>query len=285
MTSIYFACFHSDKPKRLSGSGSFLTVETAISRGEWPYDNGDDPSFYVARQGGPLTWGVCRQDLRNSITKGSVVVFFSFTTLATGEILYRLCAVATVEDRLDHRALQRDARLLLFRHLYSNGLITYENNGWRYDETDRSPSQRHHDWLWRIANHRGITKKRFAQKHAEVYRDGWFSDQEVVSGRLPLADNYILFSTSPDRTFISPNPPTVAIAVKGQHEQWTDRTLQSMTVGKAASLADNGRDYLRVVNKSGRNVHRQIHVTMPDHDAGTWRAALIAALTGASART
>jgi hypothetical protein len=64
-------------------------LEKAIIDGEWPYDNGDDPSFYVARRGGLLTWGVCRQDVRNSIEPGSIVVFFAYTS-KDGAVYYRL---------------------------------------------------------------------------------------------------------------------------------------------------------------------------------------------------
>ena len=137
-TAIYLVCFHSEKPESLEGSErQFRKVETAILNDEWPYDNGDDPSFYVSRQGGRLTWGVCRQDLRKAIEKDSIVVFFSFTSLPNNEILYRLCAVATVDDKVDHRKVHSDRRLRQFRKFYINGLITPEKGGWRYDETDR----------------------------------------------------------------------------------------------------------------------------------------------------
>jgi hypothetical protein len=117
-TAIYLVCFHSVKPTSLHGAkGQYLAVETAILNGEWPYDNGDDPSFDVARRGGLLTWGVCRQDLRNSIITGSIVVFFSFTPLVTDEILYRLCGVATVTDKMNHCAIHRDHRFSQHRHL------------------------------------------------------------------------------------------------------------------------------------------------------------------------
>jgi len=282
-TAVYLVCFHSEKPRSLDGSErQYRKVETAICHDEWPYDNGDDPSFYVARQGGRLTWGVCRQDLRNAIAKGSIVVFFSFTPVTNDEILYRLCAIATVDDKLDHRDLHRDHRFSQFRQLYINGLITPENDGWRYDETDRRSSQGHKDWLWRMADHRGITQGQFNKQYAEIYRDGWFPDSAVVSRKLPLADNYVVFSTGPDRGFISSDPPEVAMAVKGQREKWTDRKLQEITVGKAASLAKGGRDYLRVANKSGRNVHRQIRFERPADQASGWRDELIAALKEAT---
>jgi hypothetical protein len=192
-TAIYLVCFHSQEPETLDRCDrQFLTVERAIQNHEWPYDNGDDPSFYVSRKGGPLTWGVCRQDLRNSIAKGSIVVFFSFTPLAKGDVLYRLCAVETVADKLDHTAVYVDKRFSSFRELYLNTLITPENGAWRYDETDRRRDQRHGDWLWRIADHRGIMQERFNAKYAGIYRSGLLPTPMANSAKLRLGDNYIL---------------------------------------------------------------------------------------------
>ncbi len=108
LTSVYLLCFHSQMPSSLDGSSrQFLLVEQAIRDRLWPYDNGDDPSFYVARKAGPLTWGVCRQDVRNSIPSGSFTAFFSFTEMTNGEVLYRLCAVTTVIDKIDVRAFHQ----------------------------------------------------------------------------------------------------------------------------------------------------------------------------------
>ena len=285
-TAVYLVCFHSQEPESLVGcERQFLTVECAIKNQEWPYDNGDDPSFYVARKGGPLTWGVCRQDLRNSIAKGSIVVFFSFTPLAQGEVLYRLCAVETVADRLDHRAVHRDRRFSRFRGLYLNTLITPEIGDWRYDETDRHPKQRHSDWLWRIADHRGMTQDEFDAKYKVIYRNRRIPQGTVDSAKPFLADNYILFTTPPDRAYISPSPPEVAVAVKGRHEGWCNRRLQSLTVLTASAFLKSGRDYLRVANSSGRNVHRQLRFDMPSDEAGKWRDALIAAVKEATGRT
>jgi hypothetical protein len=270
-------------PETLRGAErQYRVVETAIRDAEWPYDNGDDPSFYAARKGGRLTWGVCREDLRNAITTESIVVFFSFTPISHDEILYRLCAVATVEAKLDHRSIHRDRILSKLRALYINGLISPERGGWRYDETDRRSSQRHKDWLWRIACHRGIAKEKFKKKYAAIYRDEWFPDGAVADDQLRLAGNYILFSTTPDMGFISRDPPVVAVAAKGKSERWIDPKLQGLTVGKAAAFLKSGRDYLRVANRSGRNVHRQIHFDMPADEAIAWRDSLIAALKEAT---
>jgi hypothetical protein len=61
-TQICLAWYHSAKSETLRGSDrQYRIVETAIRDAEWPYDNGDDPSFHVARKSGRLTWGVCRK--------------------------------------------------------------------------------------------------------------------------------------------------------------------------------------------------------------------------------
>jgi hypothetical protein len=45
---------------------------------EWPFDHGDDPSFRSSqRLRGRVTWGVCRQNVRNQLRPGDVVVFFA----------------------------------------------------------------------------------------------------------------------------------------------------------------------------------------------------------------
>ena len=59
-TEIYLIPYHSYQPdSRINAAfGRFACVEKAIAAGEWPYDNGDDPSFFAARRDhGLLTWG------------------------------------------------------------------------------------------------------------------------------------------------------------------------------------------------------------------------------------
>jgi hypothetical protein len=100
-TDVYFVPYHSNPRQDFNGcSGQYAVVERAINQTGWPYDNGDDPSFYAQHQGALLTWGVCRQQIRNAIRPGSIVVFFSFT----GEgctTCYRMAAVVTVAEKLD----------------------------------------------------------------------------------------------------------------------------------------------------------------------------------------
>ncbi|MGC1187787.1 MAG: hypothetical protein WA871_10375 [Candidatus Acidiferrales bacterium] len=273
-TAIYLVCYHSEPGLHLDGSsGQFAIVENAILAGEWPYDNGDDPSFHIARRGGPLTWGVCRQELRNSIKPGSIVVFFSFMP-RTQRIRYRLTAAATVTDTLDRRVIFADPRFRDYRDLYLNLLIKPTKDGWRYGENDRERDARHKDWLWRIAIH-GRRKESFKSRNRKIYSSGRFADGDVL-----IAANYILFSPKRTETYIATNPPKVAEATKekGATEIWSDSELRRLTVEKAGSNLDSGRDYLRVPNLSGRNVHRQIRFTLPSEEAVTWRQSLISAL-------
>ena len=277
--SVYLVCFHSESDGSLENAGGqFLRVEESIRAGEWPYDNGDDPSFYVARMGGPLTWGVCRQDLRNSICRGSVVVFFSFSSLGRSRFLYRLCAVSTVIDKVDVRAVYSDRRFSEFRDSYINCLIRPERNGWRHDESNRDKSQSHDDWLWRIADHRGCSKKKFETTHRGVYKSDVISKEAMTSGELTLADNYVVLASAWPLAYMPRNPPEVAIARVGGHEKWNNKILRQLTVGQAARCLPNGRDYLRCINSSNRNVHRQIRFTMSEEEVILWRRELICAL-------
>ena len=272
-TSIYLVCYHSE-PGHMQGSeGQCAAVEAAIEKREWPYDNGDDPSFYVARKcGGRLTWGVCRQDLRNAIRTGSIVVFLSFDP-SVRPIPYRLSAVATVEQKLNRRAAYLHPQLR--GKPYINTLIRPVNGGWRHEETDRPDWARHHDWLWRLADHRGITQRQFDQVYGSIYNRGFLSNAQLRNG-LRFASNYILFSDAATETYICPRPPFVAMAGTGKHEKWSNLVLEALTVGTAARYLTSGRDYLRTSN-SGRP-HRQIHFEMPAEKAKEWRRQLIAAL-------
>ena len=278
-TNIFLIPYHSEPGQDLSGaSGQFETVETAILAEEFPYDNGDDPSFYVERHDGRLTWGVCRPNVRTQLKVGDVVVFFSFTSLPPGlkEVLYRITAVATVEAKLDHRAAFTDRRLN--RSRYINTLIRPDTGGWRYHESDRRQEARHENWFWRIADRQRLSKKRFKEKYSAVYGAKRFTDADVASRTAPLDGNYILFSHNLDETCVAPVPPDVAIATKGEREQWFHNRLQGLTVSTAKEHGE--RDYLRT---QGRGyVHPPIRFTMLEDEATEWRAKLIAALRKAA---
>lgn len=125
-TRIYFApCHATSEDSRISPCGSTIAAfKNAVKREYWPYDNGDDPSFYASRKfGGQLSWGICRQDVRNKLHQGDMVVFFSFRKFKeTGDSEYRLCALATVDRKVRQIDLWHDTSLENYRK-YFNLLI------------------------------------------------------------------------------------------------------------------------------------------------------------------
>jgi hypothetical protein len=252
-------------------SGQFAVVERAITAGEWPYDNGDDPSFYVARRhGGSLTWGICRQDVRTAIRPGSIVVFFSYTK--TGTVYrYRISAVATVAEKVDHRFVFNDPRFEAHADKYLNLLIRPENDGWKYDESDRHKSHRHRDWLWRIADHTGLTADAFNTRYQPFRERGSFP-----AGGVSMAKNYVVFSSAPEETYISPNPPEVAVAERGRHETWVEGELKRLTIDKAAQLHKRKRGFLR--SRGFGYVHPELRFEMASDEAAHWRLSLMSAL-------
>lgn len=288
MTQIYLVVYGSTLRANFKDcSGQFERVERATADAEWPYDVGDDPSFFVARRNGLLTWGVCRQDVRTAIHRHtangepSVVVFFSFTKAVRREPMhYRLSAVATVAETVDRRDVFRDSRFRGRTDEYLNLLIRPQCDGWEYDESYRPKRERHYDWLWRIAAHEGLSQKAFTQKYRRIYEKLWFPDGAVAMQR-----NYIIFSSSPDETYIASNPPEVATAVPGKHEHWHRHhylsQLKQLTVDQARELHCAGRNFLRSTNV--QRAHPQIRFEMPEDAALSWRRSLISCLRSAHA--
>ena len=122
-TQIYIAPFHAVSDISLvSPCGSVAAAfKKSVRLQDWPYDNGDDPSFYAARKfGGQLSWGICRQDVRNKLCPGDIVVFFSFRKFKeTGHSEYRLCALTTVERSVSQIDLWRDNSLRSYRRYFN----------------------------------------------------------------------------------------------------------------------------------------------------------------------
>jgi hypothetical protein len=48
-----------------------------------------------------------------------------------------------------------------------------------------------------------------------------------------MARNYVVFSSTPDETYLSPNPPDVAIAERGEREVWLNASLKHLTIDMA----------------------------------------------------
>lgn len=260
----------------VSPCGSTIALfKKAVSQQDWPFDGGDDPSFYAARKfGGQLSWGVCRQDVRNNLRSDDVVVFFSFRKFEeTGDSEYRLCAIATVERKVSQMEVWQDRNLRLYKK-YFNLLIRPSKSargGWEHFEPT---SQVHNDWLWRIADHDGLRKKNFKV----IQKTDCLEPKATVRGnRVVIARNYVLFSADPDKTHVLFEPPVVAWHSKGKAaEEWNRDKFSQSVRGLTLEMAEraNGRwRSLRIRNS--QRAHRHIVFELTRSEAERWRAGFL----------
>jgi hypothetical protein len=274
---VYLSPFHSSPPKDVGSCGSsYGPLNRAIQRRRWPYDNGDDPAFFSRKHfGGNLTWGVCRQNVRNPIAIGDVVVFFSFAKTAN-LTEYRPCAVATVQEKVRQTDLWEGAEWSEYRR-YLNLLIRPNGKAWHHHEPGANKSEWHGDWLWRVADHRGLRTSAFQQ----IQKDNKFLWSSVVGGRpLRIASNYVIFSADPKLTFIFRKTPPVVAQCEGSGctETWRpdsfSRRVKVLTV--AIAMAHGARGTLRTTN--AQRAHPHVKWQMDNPNGERWRKELIALL-------
>lgn len=233
---------------------------------DFPFDVGDDPSFFASSYNhGPVTWGVCRPDVRCDITVGDWVAFFSAERLreSPATTQYRFVGTHCVQGKLAHTSLFAAG---LPYSGYLNLLVRPLGAGWEHYEPGLRTGQWHKDWLWRIICGRRRFEKEVVEDAGRTHIPG---EPLMLDGRpLPVADNYVIFS---DNESVRPlNPPVVATHQRGDDtEVWLgDRRSRRI---KEIVLGDSGR-YLRIANHLA---HRHIR---RDLDDPSWWQALAAAL-------
>jgi hypothetical protein len=222
-----------------------VALRAALASDEFPYDCGDDPSFFCAHHfGGPITWGVCRPDVRGAIREGDWVLYISARTQADTVTRYRFVAALSVERKLRHTSLSDTpfAR-------YLNLLIRRRGHGWERHEPGLHRRDWHDDsWLWRICRDHGL-RKHDVDEAAEAHTPG----QPLP---LPAASNYVVFSQA--SAIIAPRSPLIATYRRGDdYETWeSDAGAQAL---RRVILADGGR-MLRILNAYG---HPHRHFSRP----------------------
>ena len=109
------------------------------------YDRGDDPSFFAAqnRLGDvrKASWGVCRRDVRNALTKGDLVVFFCGSQHERVWCYY-FVGFGTVGDLVRREAQWTNPRHAPYRRFY-NVLAKVEGGRMFQSETFH---HYHDDW-------------------------------------------------------------------------------------------------------------------------------------------
>lgn len=283
MPKIFLAPYHSNlhKERRIKGNGRSGVLDSYVAaikkQNAWPLDSGDDPSFFSSEYfDGPLTWGVCRGDVRNSITAGSVVIFFAYTQL--GELTtYRLSAIATVKQKVKQSAIFADPELKIFRG-YLNLLISPddEHNQFFWNEPCY-PDGQHYDWMWRLANRSEFRSSDF-RENAVVNE---ISVGQLVNGkRYSFGSNYVIFSTDETETYVLEKPPQIARSFGSNIERWEKDSLSQAVLSRTLSLARQHSQTERGLRIPGgpRPHSPAVRWPMDDSNLKTWRAELIALL-------
>lgn len=220
----------SDMIRKISKSATHGIVGEfchAMTTAGWPYDGGDDPSFFTWQRlrqgGGKLAWGVCRTDLRRLIQPADTVVFFAYerrpaTHAAWARGTYLFVGYATAQVKVSPEDIWTEPLLELYRP-YLNHLI--QRKGDEYVHLELVPGQRHPDWLWRIADVRGWGKDHWKKKFETEGTSGKFVPGETAIGERPvvLGKAYVLFEPDPPQTYVLSNPIAVA-QYKGLPEQF-----------------------------------------------------------------
>jgi len=228
MTKVYLSPYTSpllaNNPPDSGVSESFAPLHAALSNREWPYDYGDDPTFFSRlKLNGALTWGVCRADVRSQVKPGDLVVFFSFTKSGR-RVEYRLSAIATVEEKIRQSDIFFKPLYKEYQH-YLNLLVRpADGNGrdWTHDEPGAPVLGWHEDWLSRVAPFRCFAKPELKRRAAvdHISLESWIDGKQFIFG-----DNYVLFSIDPSKTLVLKHPPIIAYAEPPHAEVWCDDRL------------------------------------------------------------
>jgi hypothetical protein len=210
MPIIRICPYHSNLHKspirvRLDHPVAKAYADACSSTNPWPYDYGDDPSFFSAQYlGGPITWGVCRGDIRSRIAEGDVVIFVAFEDLESGTT-YRLTAIATVEKKISENSIFLDPQYKRFQQ-YLNLLTRPTETGWKREEPCFAVAGHPTDWLWRMADRTNLKSKDFkGSSRREIRSNQLFGGKPYQFGA-----NYIVFSMHPEKTYVVHAPPFIA---------------------------------------------------------------------------
>lgn len=270
------------KPRYATQVGT--EFEEAVRRGGWPYDVGDDPSFFCARRfarkGAAITWGICRRDLRSALVPGDTVVFLGYRRQRDSTVDYSFSGYATVAEKITQTDIWEQSVRSVYRR-YLNLLISPSGDG-SFAHREIHPGLPHRDWLWRLTCSKGHS---WRARHF-----AGFDDLECAMGFRPGSDragngepiepcaNYVIFSRDFDDTFLAAGPPVVAQYDPAwgptRPERWLDgavaQAVWSATLGKR-----QGRSLRLVATDPARKrvQQRHRHIPIPENvcESRDWR--------------
>lgn len=193
---IYCCVYLSDRSDKVDASRSPVEYQQFVRERPPTSDVGDDPSFFCAtRLKGPVTWGICRHNVRNILRNHDEIHFVlcDKTNRPTWEYYY--VGHGVVATTITHEEIFTKSEFRLFRE-YFNTLL--EPRGKRFIHFEKLPlGMWHDDWVMRLSSvHRlgqldllvpktpcGIREAK--TKHLEGV--------EFLNSKVPLGSNYIVF--------------------------------------------------------------------------------------------
>ncbi|MFH1795962.1 MAG: hypothetical protein ABIK36_06870 [Pseudomonadota bacterium] len=242
------------RPQNLTACGEAFYKAVSLAD-PFPYDIGDDPAFFSAcYHGGPITWGVCRPDVRANVRPGDWVVFFAGVERPNERgskgRSYQLAAFLRVAAKISHTKVFLEPGRNLGGYL--NLLVRPDGIGWEHYEPCLSNRDWHADWMWRIARQRGLRKNYVTEKNgvplkAEIYLP--------LMERLP--DNYVIFDPGVGRLLRMPIP--VATYHPGDERETWYADFRSQRI-KSAVFQDSAR-CLRTTNRQQPHRHFRREIT------------------------
>jgi hypothetical protein len=238
---------------------------------EWPVDIGDDPSFaWVHTHGGPVTWGVCRPDLRNALGAEDLVVFIAADRLRDrSPARYAWVGYATVASKVSQTAIFDRPDLAPFR-ARPNLLIRKSESGvFEHHEPALPRNAWHADWLWRLVHSRRRKKEDFEAVEASNRYDP--ASSRAAGSLISLGDNYVVFAEGEDRTLVLDTPPLVAEAAKnGAPETWREDALSR----ELGALLFEGATRMSLRTTNTQTAHPELRLTLEPRELRDRLAAL-----------
>lgn len=224
---------------------------------DFPYDIGDDPAFFSARHhGGPVTWGVCRHDVRNAIQLKDWGVFFAVSEKPEdGTKHYQLVAALEVHKKIRHTELFETP----YRH-YLNLLIRPDSSGWQHHEPALHHAEWHKDWLWRAAGTHAWRTPACRKDCLTETRNHSIPSETVRKVLADPPENYVIFGSE---NAIRPQTPISVAEYRKDDEQ--ERWFCDERTQRIKSLIFCGsRRGLRTTNV--QQPHRHFHRDLADPD-------------------
>jgi hypothetical protein len=265
--AVFIAPFWSRLPEHLKSDGTSYSSVQALRQGYWPFDFGDDPSFLASHKfGGPVSWGVCRRDVRRIAQPGDVVLFFSIQAEKPGvRFIYRFCGLLTVAQKIKQTEVWNLPKFTRFRR-YDNLLIRpikKHEGGWEHHEPGIPRKEWHSDWLPRL---------RFKNSQNEkMKRLGLSEVLSEADARQLVDENYVIFSRKRTESFICAEPRVVATCTaNGRLEVWS---LSSFASQLKMFTVTHARGSLRTTNK--QRAHRHSTWKMDRMEFYVWKRKFI----------